>query len=80
LADGADRDGRYLDRGGMSRISVYAVTDLLALGDRVQPCHVIDGVFRLEYCQFSPDGNHLLTAHEDGSVQLWRVTLHDTRR
>ncbi|MEM6560416.1 MAG: hypothetical protein AAF656_02350, partial [Planctomycetota bacterium] len=47
LADGADRDGRYLDRGGMSRISVYAVTDLLALGDRVQPCHVIDGVFRL---------------------------------
>ncbi|BAM04545.1 hypothetical protein PSMK_23860 [Phycisphaera mikurensis NBRC 102666] len=73
LNDGRDRAGRYLDRGGMSRISVYAVEDLLALGDRTQPCTVIDGVFRLEFCAFNAEGSMLTTGHEDGSVQLWEV-------
>jgi WD40 repeat protein len=68
---------RYVDRNGMSRISVYAVQDLLALGGRAQPCHVVDGVFRSEFIAFNPDGSMLVTGHEDGSVQLWRVQRPD---
>jgi WD40 repeat protein len=74
LDEGRDREGRYLDRAGMSRISVYAVTDLLALGSRVQPCTVIDGVFRMEFGEFNANGTRIVTGHEDGTVQLWRVT------
>ncbi|MEM7807606.1 MAG: WD40 repeat domain-containing protein [Planctomycetota bacterium] len=80
LTDGANREGRYLDRDGMSRISVYAVTDLLALGDRAQPCHVVDGVFRSEYIEFNHDGSLLVTGHEDGSVHLWKVQRNDEAR
>jgi WD40 repeat protein len=80
LRDGIDPESRYLDRGGMSRLSIYAVTDLLALGSRAQPCHVVDGVFRVEYLAFNPDGTLLTTGHEDGSVQLYRVHRADPAR
>ena len=31
-------------------------------------------VFRQEYLHFSADGSMLVTAHEDGTVRLWKVT------
>ena len=64
---------RYGDRGGVSRISVYPADGLVTFGDRVGPCAVVDGVFRQEYFDFTADGGLMVSAHEDCTVQLWRV-------
>ena len=79
-------DGALLASGGRPRgglaTFIYETAGLIRGGDALRIWRVSDGALLAAAAQpedvvsvaFSPDGRHLATSSEDGSISLWRLT------